>query len=169
MLHYADLQTKAETAFRDLLLPAVTDGSPCWSDLKGNPVLVQRGVEDSTVTVPCVICFSDRSAEAVYGTQVLRVNVNIQILSFIREGAEIHRQRVSAIEHRILSFDPDHLVTGEYRALAAALCNHPNRFHCSFVIPGESTAGISDNETWVFNRQYEVICEWVNLGTSSSE
>ena len=165
MADSTDIQTALEERFA-ALVTALIGNSPAapWLDLTGVAVKVQKGVDDSTITAPCVICFSDNCKEAIYGKQVFDATLHVQLQTFISETAALHKQRVDAMNQLFYTYTPSVQANGSYRALQAALCDAAHGLSVEFVKPMNSVAGVDDDK-WIYTISFMVIAQWYTPST----
>ncbi len=167
---FSDLQTKCETALYSLM----TSGLSTTADWMTG-VQISKGITGATFDYPAIICFADSSTEAFYGTQVMWVGANVQVVTprtaptadttpANDTEADRHKLRVANVEDVLWSYNAN-LRAGSYGALASALSTAASNLNVIAVKPGDAQQAI-DNEQWTYNRPLDILCEWVQTATT---
>lgn len=177
---YGDLLTKTELAWADFVLAGIAELGAAVPDYltrgkDGQALPVQRGVSDEKLTRPLFICFAERDEAEGNGATHWLVTANVQLQSFITDGAAKHRARVAWFEDLWQGLDKPAVpadgaislaATGQgFRRLAGALTNHAKQFHCDGVYPEgahQTTINGDDGEFWVWTRGFRMSVQWVN-------
>jgi hypothetical protein len=161
--HFSDLPHKCEAALVAFLTANTTTTAGHMAGVAFLP-----GINGDEFNYPAVICYANGAAEAFYGTQFHWVSCNAQVVTPRTSAATVevenHKLRVAEIEDALLSY-AGHERKGHYNEVCAAIQAVGETLHVVAMRPGEVTS-LADDEQWTYNRQFDLLCEWVNTATT---
>ena len=131
-------------------------------------VVFLPGINGAEFNYPSIISYAPSAAEAYYGTQFHWVGCNVQVVtprtSAPTVEVENHKLRVAEVEDALFSYNGNER-KGHYNEVCQAIQDSAQNLHVVAMRPGEVTS-LADDEQWTYNRQFDLLCEWVNTATT---